>query len=274
MFRMMAVNAITQYIDDNLETIPVDINCLVDYSGYSRRYLQLMFKERIGMPLGRYIQLRRITRAAVLLRLTKLPLSKIAERLFYDSQQSFTREFKKNSGYTPLQYRNNNVWSFKNMTGHLETETMVPSPTICCMANEEFYGTRLCYTESIPNVKTTAQTPKWIAVDTFLAQGNNILYLSHKVTPGEMDEQVNIEVIIRGRKVPADTYGSLKEGLYARFSFTGSREEYTRFMYNVYFHSLPFYGLQRANEFDLEIISEAGDGQYVFEYYLPVYDEI
>ncbi|HHO4621935.1 TPA: helix-turn-helix transcriptional regulator [Escherichia coli] len=73
----------------------IDINVLVDYSGYSRRYLQLLFKENIGVTLGKYIQLRRITRAAILLRFTNLNILDISERLFYDSQQTFTREFKK-----------------------------------------------------------------------------------------------------------------------------------------------------------------------------------
>ncbi|MFP1484678.1 helix-turn-helix domain-containing protein [Escherichia coli] len=69
------------------------------------------------MPIRRYIQLRRVSRAAaVLLRLTSLSLASIAGKLCYDSQQTFTREFKKNTGFTPLQYRNSNLWTFKNLT--------------------------------------------------------------------------------------------------------------------------------------------------------------
>lgn len=53
MLKTLTLNAITQYIDDNLESISIDINALVDYSGYSRRYLQLLFKENIGITLGK-----------------------------------------------------------------------------------------------------------------------------------------------------------------------------------------------------------------------------
>nr|WP_050553072.1 helix-turn-helix transcriptional regulator [Escherichia coli] len=95
MLKLMAVNAITQYIDDNLGKKNINIDDLVIYSGYSRRYLQMFFKRHIGMAVGRYIQLRRVSRAAVFLRLTGLSLSEIAERLFYDSPQTFFREFKK-----------------------------------------------------------------------------------------------------------------------------------------------------------------------------------
>ncbi|MFL4364396.1 helix-turn-helix domain-containing protein, partial [Escherichia coli] len=93
-------------------------NTLVEYSGYSRRYLQLLFKEIIGLSIGKYIQQRRVTRAAIYLQLTNLPIDIISGRLCYDSQQTFSREFKKKSGYTPLQYRKYKVWTFKYQTGY------------------------------------------------------------------------------------------------------------------------------------------------------------
>lgn len=45
MLKIMAVNAITQYIEENLEVSPINIDTLVEYSGYSRRYLQILFKK-------------------------------------------------------------------------------------------------------------------------------------------------------------------------------------------------------------------------------------
>ncbi|EFI4436411.1 AraC family transcriptional regulator, partial [Escherichia coli] len=41
MLQRMTINAILKYIEDNIESVRVDINKLVRYSGYSRRYLQL-----------------------------------------------------------------------------------------------------------------------------------------------------------------------------------------------------------------------------------------
>lgn len=41
--KKMTINAILDYIEDNIEISPIDINSLVEYSGYSRRYLQLLF---------------------------------------------------------------------------------------------------------------------------------------------------------------------------------------------------------------------------------------
>ena len=59
------VNSIINYIEDSLEVFRVDIDCLVKYSGYSRRQLQIIFREYAGLPLGEYIRLRRICRGAL-----------------------------------------------------------------------------------------------------------------------------------------------------------------------------------------------------------------
>lgn len=47
----MTINAILDYIEDNIEVSPIDINSLVEYSGYSRRYLQLLFLIILGCLL-------------------------------------------------------------------------------------------------------------------------------------------------------------------------------------------------------------------------------
>lgn len=93
--KQLTIKAILEYIEDNIEVKSIDIESIVCFSGYSRRYLQSLFKSHMGVPIGRYIQLRRVSRAAVLLRLTSLSLASIAGKLCYDSQQTFTREFKK-----------------------------------------------------------------------------------------------------------------------------------------------------------------------------------
>lgn len=96
MTKETTIDSILKYIERNIEVSSININTLVEYSGYSRRYLQLLFKEIIGLPIGKYIQQRRVTRAAIYLRLTNLPIDIISGRLCYDSQQTFSREFKKN----------------------------------------------------------------------------------------------------------------------------------------------------------------------------------
>ncbi|HGT7960407.1 TPA: helix-turn-helix transcriptional regulator, partial [Escherichia coli] len=176
MLKTLTINAITQYIDDNLEKESINIDKLVNYSGYSKRYLQLLFKSKIGISVGKYIQLRRITRAATLLRFTNLSISDISARLLYDSQQTFTREFKKNSGYTPLQYRKSKVWAFENMTGRREANNYIPTPEICYLEQRKIFGEKIFYKEKIPATNPLSEL-KWTSVDYLLAKSNDSVYI-------------------------------------------------------------------------------------------------
>ncbi|EHU9741288.1 helix-turn-helix transcriptional regulator, partial [Escherichia coli] len=131
MLKEMMVNSVIQHIEDNLENYFITIDSLVIYSGYSRRYLQLVFKQCIGMPIGKYIRVRRASRSAALLKLTKLSILDISERLLYDSQQTFTREFRKIIGCTPMQYRNNACWQLEKLLGRKYVNETYPSPVLC-----------------------------------------------------------------------------------------------------------------------------------------------
>ncbi|EAQ7915528.1 hypothetical protein ACV2BG_004772 [Escherichia coli] len=57
MLKTIAVNAIVEYIENNLELMHINADALVEYSGYSKRYLQILFSLIIGIPVGKYIQM-------------------------------------------------------------------------------------------------------------------------------------------------------------------------------------------------------------------------
>ncbi|EGS5043245.1 AraC family transcriptional regulator, partial [Escherichia coli] len=48
MLKTIAVNAIVEYIENNLELMHINADALVEYSGYSKRYLQILFSLIIG----------------------------------------------------------------------------------------------------------------------------------------------------------------------------------------------------------------------------------
>ncbi len=60
-------------------------------AGYTKWYFQRLFKKVTGVTLASYIRARRLTKAAVELRLTKKTILEIALKYQFDSQQSFTR---------------------------------------------------------------------------------------------------------------------------------------------------------------------------------------
>jgi two-component system response regulator YesN len=68
-------------------------------------YLSKIFKEKTGINLSTYILQQRIELAKSLLTDSSLHIYEIAERVGYQSAQSFIREFKKYSGVTPKSFR-------------------------------------------------------------------------------------------------------------------------------------------------------------------------
>lgn len=64
------------------------------------------------MSLGAYIHKRRMTRCAVLLRLTNLSITEIATQFHYFSAQNFSRAFRRFFFQTPSEYREASNWDF------------------------------------------------------------------------------------------------------------------------------------------------------------------
>lgn len=270
MYKTLTIQAIIKYIEDNIEVRHIDIESIVCFSGYSRRYLQIIFKEYVGIPIGRYIQLRRVSRAAVLLRLTSLTLANISEKLCYDSQQTFTREFKKHTGYTPLQYRNSELWTFRNLTGRKDFVAGIPAPDILHLEEMEFHGSSLSYDENIPYIGFNSHK-KINFINKYFSQPNQSpIYASHDVHASSRNKiRIKFSFSIKKEHSCQFTW-KLNAGMYAYFSFKGSIHDYINYINNVYMNVLPFYGLQKKNAYDLEIISKDINGNYSFEYYLPI----
>lgn len=98
------VFAICHYIQANLSQ-KVAINDIAQELHLSNSYISHHFKEKTGMNLTDYICTQKIKEAQFLLETTELPLSMIAERLAFSSQQYFQSIFKKYTGMTPLEYQ-------------------------------------------------------------------------------------------------------------------------------------------------------------------------
>lgn len=97
-------DSILTWIETNIDEQP-RLDDLAARIGYSKRMIQLHFKEVYGMSIGEYISNRRLYRACGLLRLTELTVSEIALMLKYDNHHNFCRAFKKKLHCTPLAFR-------------------------------------------------------------------------------------------------------------------------------------------------------------------------
>ena len=95
---------VTNYVQHHLSE-PLDVNALASTLFVSRTHLAAKFKEETGMTLTDFIQREKTEEAKRLLRYSDKSLSLIADYLGFSSQSHFSRVFKKYSGSTPGEYR-------------------------------------------------------------------------------------------------------------------------------------------------------------------------
>lgn len=75
--------------------------------GYSHNYLCAQFKDCFGKTIQQFLIERKIEKAAVLLRETRMSVESISKSLGWNKTSSFIRNFSSAYGQTPLQYRKN-----------------------------------------------------------------------------------------------------------------------------------------------------------------------
>lgn len=108
------VSDIAIWIEEN-KYQNLKIEEIVERSGFSRRHLQRFFKEQTSMSIGTYSRLRRLSAAAIALRITRHPIGDLSRSFGFDSPASFVSAFKKQFGMPPNHFREKEDWSFKKM---------------------------------------------------------------------------------------------------------------------------------------------------------------
>lgn len=98
------IHTLTEWIDSHIDQ-PLNIDVVAKKSGYSKWYLQRMFRTVMRQTLGDYIRQRRLQMAAEELRATQRPIFDIAMDYGYVSQQTFSRVFRRAFDRTPSDYR-------------------------------------------------------------------------------------------------------------------------------------------------------------------------
>ncbi|MBO4353400.1 MAG: helix-turn-helix transcriptional regulator [Clostridia bacterium] len=97
-------------ICDEINTSPSSVPKLPDLAkkyGYSPDYLGRVFRSVTGLSVSDYIKNARINQAKLLLSASSMSVEAIAETLEYYDACYFSRQFKRETGYTPGEYRKN-----------------------------------------------------------------------------------------------------------------------------------------------------------------------
>lgn len=94
---------------NNPEHLTLKIDELAKVTNYSREHLSRIFKKHLGQTLESYVTDLRMSYSLELLSDTDFSIALITNELGYDSQNSFTNNFRKQFGVTPMVWRKNHL---------------------------------------------------------------------------------------------------------------------------------------------------------------------
>ena len=100
----IAFMAAVDYIESHLEE-DLKVSTVAREVGYSVYHFHRMFRASMGESIAEYIRKRRLAKASQLLKNSEQSIYHIALASSFDSQESFTRAFKKMFGVTPGKFR-------------------------------------------------------------------------------------------------------------------------------------------------------------------------
>ncbi|MBC2601829.1 helix-turn-helix transcriptional regulator [Puniceicoccus vermicola] len=101
--RDVILEQINDYIRNHLSDAP-SLSDLAQELGYSASYLRTIFRDSLGVSLGRYIRESRLSEAAKLLQKTTLSVGEVSARTGFESPFAFSRAFKNAYGMPPKAY--------------------------------------------------------------------------------------------------------------------------------------------------------------------------
>ena len=99
------IRQIIYYISKNYASQNILMEISVELK-YSQSYLTHIFTKLTGISIKEYQMQMRFHYAKKMLKKDKTPISEISRNCGYINSASFTAEFKKRTGKTPLEYRN------------------------------------------------------------------------------------------------------------------------------------------------------------------------
>lgn len=104
-----------ELIKNNFQDPNLSLNIICNSIFISISYFSLIFKKYTDMTFVEYLTNFRIEKAKELLKTTALRSSEIAYNVGYNDPHYFSAAFKKNTGFTPTDFRENLIFNNKNL---------------------------------------------------------------------------------------------------------------------------------------------------------------
>ncbi|MGB8667937.1 MAG: helix-turn-helix domain-containing protein [Serratia inhibens] len=257
MYQQQVIMQLLEWIEQNLDQ-PLTLDDIAARSGYSKWHLQRLFKQVTGQVLGTYARRRRLSAAARELRLTHISVACIADKYQFDSQQSFTRCFKKQFGLPPAGYRRSPDWASHGMQPPLRlSEAPLPQADIVTLPALQLVGrTRRSSgtLEQLPHPKNELRQHAWRQMVSTQAELPTVVY---GLTSLEADsrqrgaKRVVYTVALADQQAEGEAV-FIEPGDYASFAYQGRVEELQNFIARLYDTAIPTMKAVRRPGQDIE----------------------
>ena len=251
---------------------PLSLDNVAAKAGYSKWHLQRMFKDVTGHAIGAYIRARRLSKSAVALRLTARPILDIALQYRFDSQQTFTRAFKKQFSQTPALYRRSTEWSAFGIRPPMRLgEFAMPEHQFVTLEDTQLLGTTQSYSCSLEQISDFRHEMRVQFWQDFLSQAPTIpplLYGLNETRPSlEKDDEQEVFYTTAlpqehaNGYVPSAQPVTLQGGEYVMFTYEGLGTGVQEFILTVYGTCMPMLNLTRRKGQDIERYYPAEDAK-------------
>ncbi|WP_213134204.1 helix-turn-helix transcriptional regulator [Citrobacter sp. FP75] len=251
------------YNKDNISVVDV-----ANMSGYSKRHIQKIFKIFTGMNISTYIRKRKLTQAAILLKLTKKKIYHIAMELNFSTQQSFTRAFLREFNVTPLEYRNESGFDCTGLFLGVSINLYIKSPVMKVIDSLKLNTKEFHYRDSLLGKPYSRSNNIRLQEVTSILSAKNEAVIVTTFDPSSYKTEINLVAMIGYSDATNYNYETYS-GCYWELEYNGTWEEYIIFG--------RFFILFIDFKIDLFIIEciqlngKARDGQqlYCVKVYLP-----
>ncbi|MBU5266795.1 helix-turn-helix domain-containing protein [Virgibacillus proomii] len=99
-----SANQMMQYVHEYFNE-EINLETLARFMHLNKSYVSRFFKETVGMTFSSYLRHYRIEQAKKLLRTSELTITEVAEEVGYPDLTYFSRIFKKETNYTPNEFK-------------------------------------------------------------------------------------------------------------------------------------------------------------------------
>lgn len=250
------------WIEKNLDK-NLRLDTVAAKAGYTKWHLQHLFRHATGRGIGEYIRERKLSDAAVDLRLTASPVLNIALKYHFGNQRTFSRAFRHKFQEPPGRYRRNHHWDFSLLSPPLQ-RTPVPVPPPAQITLPRFFLTGMnhkyiCRPEQLATFDIDVRRTFWLHHVKNMSCLPKCFYALNSVQPCRQSKdelEVNYMTTINATHYLAGVIKgatiTIPEGHYMQFIYEGMGSELQRFIISLYKHYLPQLKVVRRAGADIE----------------------